>query len=87
VMGGAPPCMRGDELVVFLKGRSPAVPMPFGMTQGLYRVSRDTTGRAMVMPTATLAGADRVVRGDPARRPLELTAFTTLIRSAAGARP
>jgi len=87
VMVGAPHCTRGDELVVFLKGRSPAVPMPFGLTQGLYRVSRDTAGRAMVMPTAALAGADRIVRGDPARRPLELTVFTTLIRSAAGARP
>ena len=30
VMVGAPHCAPGDELVLFLKGSAPAVPMPFG---------------------------------------------------------
>jgi hypothetical protein len=85
VMPGAPQCARGDEVVLFLKGSAPAVPMPFGLTQGLYRVSRDADGRAMVMPPAN--GSERLVRGDPARRPLELGAFTRLVRTIADARP
>ena len=86
VMVGAPQCARGDEVVLFLKGNAPAVPMPFGLTQGLYRVSRDARGQATVLPMVNL-GADRVVRGDPARRPLELAAFTNLVRTIAGSRP
>jgi hypothetical protein len=84
VMVGAPQCARGDEVVLFLKGTAPAVPMPFGLTQGVYRVNRDAAGRATVMPMVT-TGPDRIVRGDPARRPLELTTFTSMVRTAAGA--
>lgn len=86
VMVGAPHCEPGDELVLFLKGSAPAVPMPFGLTQGIYRVSRDAAGQATVMPTVNVSSG-RVVRGDPSRRPLELTAFTTLVRTVAGSRP
>jgi hypothetical protein len=86
VMVGAPQCARGDEVVLFLKGSAPAVPMPFGLTQGFYRVNRDARGQAIVVPMVNL-GADRVVRGDPSRRPLELAAFTNLVRTIAGARP
>jgi hypothetical protein len=85
VMVGAPRCARGDEVVLFLKGTAPAVPMPFGLTQGVYHVSRDAGGRATVMPTMVV-GADRVVRGDPARRPVDLAAFTSFVRTLAGAR-
>ena len=60
--------------------------MPFGLTQGLYRVNRDARGQPTVLPMVNL-GADRVVRGDPARRPLELAAFTNLVRTIAGSRP
>jgi hypothetical protein len=84
VMVGAPQCARGDEVVLFLKGSAPAVPMPFGLTQGVYRVNRDAAGRATVMPMVA-TGPDRIVRGDPARRPLELTTFTSMVRTAAGA--
>ena len=86
VMVGAPQCARGDEVVLFLKGNAPAVPMPFGLTQGLYRVNRDARGQATVMPVVN-PGAGRVVRGDPARRPLDLAAFTNLVRTIAGSRP
>ncbi len=54
-MVGAPQCARGDEVVLFLKGSAPAVPMPFGLTQGVYRVNRDAAGRAMVTPPANWA--------------------------------
>jgi hypothetical protein len=84
VMVGAPQFTPGDEVVLFLKGSAPAVPMPFGLTQGVYRVSRDVSGRAMVMP-AIAGGSGRIVRGDPARRALDLAAFTSMVRTIAGA--
>jgi hypothetical protein len=86
VMVGAPLCAPGDELVLFLKGSAPAVPIPFGLTQGVYRVNRDAAGKATVMPMLNV-DASRVVRGDPSRRPLELAAFTDLVRTVAGSRP
>ena len=86
VMVGAPQFARGDEVVLFLKGQAPLVPMPFGLTQGVYRVERDAAGRAVVTrPVPSRSGP--VVRGDPARRPLDLNAFTVLLRSLAGPRP
>jgi hypothetical protein len=86
VMVGAPRCARGDEVVLFLKGAAPAVPMPFGLTQGLYRVSRDAAGRPTVRPLSN-AGVDRIVRGDPARAPLSLDTFNGMVRAIAGRRP
>ena len=84
VMVGAPQFAPGDEVVLFLKGSAPAVPMPFGLTQGVYRVNRDVSGRAVVMP-AIAGGSGRVVKGDPARQPLELGAFARMVRTIAGA--
>src|SRR5688500_2243640 len=58
---GAPVFKLGDEVVLFLKGRAPAVAMPFGLSQGVYRVSL-STGAPMVLPvppTAVVAGAPR----------------------------
>jgi len=40
-MVGAPEFASGDEVVLFLKGRPPVVPFPFGLNQGVYRVVRD----------------------------------------------
>src|SRR5262245_53389087 len=86
IMVGAPKCARGDEVVLFLKGSAPVVPMPFGLTQGIYRVNRDATGQATVMPMIQL-DAGRLVRGNPSTRPLDLSAFTALVRTAADAQP
>ena len=80
MMVGAPVFTQGDEVVLFLTGRAPAVPMPFGLTQGVYRVVRSAEGRASVTPFPT-AGPGRVVRGDPARRPLDLAAFAAQVRA------
>lgn len=77
---GAPQFAAGDEVVLFLSGRPPVVPMPFGLHQGVYRVTR-TGGAATVAPVVTQA-AGRVVRGDPARRPASVAAFTRAVRAA-----
>jgi hypothetical protein len=78
VMVGAPVFEEGDEVVVFLDGRPPSVPMPFGLHQGVYRVSRQN-GAPRVGPLVP-ADAGRVVRGDPARRPVPLDDFAAAIR-------
>jgi hypothetical protein len=85
VMVGAPDFADGDEVVLFLRGRAPSLPMVFGLNQGVYRVSR-SGGRGMVTPVIT-DGPGRVVRGDPARRPLALDAFARAVRSVTEQRP
>src|SRR5215216_182099 len=78
VMVGAPEFVEGEEVVLFLAGHAPAMPMPFGLNQGVYRVVR-SGGRALVTPLVA-GNAGRVVRGDPARRPLALDDFTGQVR-------
>ena len=79
---GAPRFGRGDEVVVFLAGRPPALPSIFGLSQGVYRVTRDAGARVMVMPPRIAASDGRVVRGDPARVPLPIEAFAREVRAA-----
>jgi hypothetical protein len=86
-MVGAPAFASGDEVVLFLKGRPPAVPFPFGLSQGVYRVVHDANGRSLVTPPIVSQAAGRVVRGDGSRRPLELSAFTRNVRAIAERQP
>ncbi len=85
IVVGAPQFERGDEVVLFLASRGPSIPYVFGLSQGVYRVSR-ASGRATVMPPAVLArggdasAAGPLVRGDPARRPLPLDDFAREVR-------
>src|SRR5262245_52601581 len=84
-MVGAPAFRAGEEVVLFLTGRPPAIPMPFGLSQGVYRVSRGVDGRPLV--AAPVLADGRIVRGDPARRPLAVDAFVQQVRSVMGRRP
>jgi hypothetical protein len=87
---GVPQFTSGDEVIVFLRGSAPAMPTLFGLSQGLYRVGRAADGRAVVAPaplTAPATGAERIVRGDPARVPLSLEAFAREVRARAKGRP
>jgi hypothetical protein len=86
-MAGAPEFAAGDEVVLFLKGRAPAVPFPFGLSQGVYRVVRDASGRTLVTPPVVSDAPGRVVRGDVSRRPLELAAFRRNVRAIAERQP
>ena len=84
VVVGAPEFIEGDEVVVFLQGQPPAMPTLFGLSQGVYRVTRDAAARAIVMPPPVAArgpGAERVVRGDPVRRPMPVEAFAREVRT------
>jgi hypothetical protein len=86
VMVGAPEFVAGEEVVLFLKGRAPGVPFPFGLTQGVYRVVRGATGQTVVTPPTVASVPGRVVRGDPSRRPIELAEFARNVRAIAGRR-
>ena len=76
---GAPVFTPGDEVVLFLKGRAPAVAMPFGLSQGVYRVSR-ATGAPMVLPVPPMTGIAGAPRGASIRRPLALEEFARQVR-------
>ncbi|MBI3047343.1 MAG: hypothetical protein HYY76_03440 [Acidobacteria bacterium] len=87
VLVGAPEFAEGDEVVVFLRGQAPAIPSLFGLSQGVYRVSRGAGAQPVVTPPPLMArggGAERVARGDPARRPLPLEAFTREVEAVLG---
>lgn len=83
VMIGAPQFTEGDEIVVFLAGRPPTLPMPFGLNQGVYRVMR-AAGGTRVTPLIVEGAA---VRGDPARRPLGVEAFAAKVRALSERQP
>lgn len=84
ILVGAPEFAEGDEVVVFLHGRAPAMPTLFGLSQGVYRVRRDAAARAVVTPPPVGArgvGAERLVRGDPVRQPMPIAAFAREVRA------
>ncbi|MBI4262839.1 MAG: hypothetical protein HY657_00555 [Acidobacteria bacterium] len=84
VLVGAPEFDVGDEVVVFLQGRPPAMPALFGLSQGVYRVARDGASRALVTPPPVMArglAAERVVRGDPVRTAMPVDAFAREVRA------
>ncbi len=73
VLVGAPEFAPGDEVVVFLRGRAPAMPALYGLSQGAYRVVRSSEGAA-VTPAAN-PDVGPAVRGDAARRPVPMREF------------
>ena len=84
VLIGAPEFARGDEIVVFLHGQAPAIPTLFGLSQGVYRVVRDARAAPVVIPAPVSArgiGVERVVRGDPARRPMPVDEFVRQVHT------
>src|SRR6185436_2444705 len=75
VFVGAPEFTEGDEVVVFLKTPVGGVPFVTGLSQGAFRVLPDSRTGRRVVTTPIIVGktsgdAERIVRGDPARRPL-----------------
>lgn len=84
VIIGAPEFAEGEEVVVFLRTRAPAVPTLFGLSQGVYRVKRSDARSAVVMPapvTAQGTGVERVVRGDPVRKPMPVESFVRQVQA------
>jgi hypothetical protein len=87
VLVGAPVFQRGDDVIVFLSARAPAIPYLYGLSQGVYRVARGADGREVVTSPPVMArgaGSERIVRGDPARRPLAVDEFARTVRAVLG---
>lgn len=81
VIPGAPTFAIGDVAVVFLTSRGARLPITTGFTQGVYRAQRDSAGEWRVLPPV-IDTQGRIVRGDPRRKPLSLTAFETSVKDA-----
>ena len=79
---GAPSFDAGQQVVVFLGAAPPAMPYILGLSQGVFRIARSTTGLVVtppgVMPVS--GAARRVTRGDLSRRPLALVEFEQRVR-------
>lgn len=85
VMPGAPTFRPGDEVVVFLGGRAPAMPQPVGLSLGVYRVVADPrTATKLVVPSPIAAAgpAGAIRRGSVARPVKALAAFGADVRAA-----
>jgi hypothetical protein len=86
ILVGAPHFAAGDEVVLFLTwSHEEAVPHIVGLSQGVFRVLRRTSGEAIVATPAVVGAAGRVRRGDGARGALPLGAFTSQVRLALAA--
>jgi hypothetical protein len=84
LMIGAPTFTEGDEVVVFLNAQGPTIPWISGLNQGVFRVVENGTGVKMVLPGVSLAPGEesrQLVRGDPARQRIALSAFADRVRS------
>jgi hypothetical protein len=82
---GAPEFREGDELVLFLKSSGSPLPYIVGLSQGAFRVVEDAhSGRRMVTTAIVMGKQDgaeeRVVRGDPTRKPLPIESFRDVVR-------
>ena len=87
IVVGAPDFVVDQRVVVFLGAHGPTVPHIVGFNQGVFRVVRGADDSWVVSPPPAVAGAAsvRVVRGDPARRPVPLADFERQVRTLAGA--
>lgn len=84
VVPGAPSFREGDLVVLFLKGTGPAVPVPVGFSQGVFRVVTDPrSGVPTVLPPPVNAESLQgpVARGARLRGPVPLDAFATEVRA------
>ncbi len=83
---GAPTFSPGEEVIVCLGGKVPALPYVLGLSQGVFRVRHDVASGQRIVATPVLLAdpqsAIAVQRGDPARRPMSLDQFGVTLRSA-----
>lgn len=88
VIPGAPVFRAGDEVVVFLRGRAPALPQLVGLSLGVYRVAASRDGGRLVIPTPVSAAAvpGPVTRGTASRAVRPLAAFAADVRAVEAAR-
>lgn len=81
---GVPQFTVDERVIVFLGHRGPSVPHLVGLGQGVYRI-RAEGPREQVTPVALVGTTtpQRLVRGDPSRRPWSLEAFEREVQALA----
>jgi len=79
---GAPEFSPDEQVVVFLGYQGPSLPHVLGLSQGVYRVAL-AGGQWVVTPPAIVDAGQpqRLVRGDPGRRPWTLGVFEREVRA------
>lgn len=91
VVSGAPQFAVGDEVVLFLAARAPALPYLVRLGEGVFRVQRDArTGERLVArhPIVGQSSSWRpVVRGAPGTAAMPFASFTALVAQLAEAQP
>lgn len=90
IMIGAPTFREGEEVVLFLGGRAPAMPHLLGLGQGVYRVVREPrSGRSLVTPPAAASGGTgvKLARGDASRQAVGIDEFKRQVQAALVAPP
>ena len=78
ILVGAPEFAVDEHVVVFLGAHGPSVPYVLGLSQGVFRMIAASGGSGWVVTPPAMNPVTvptRVVRGDPARRPLPLADF------------
>ena len=63
------------------QGPRAGVPLPFGLSQGVYRVVRGAAGQSLVTPPRWRQSPAASSAAIPSRRPMELAAFARSVRA------
>ena len=85
VVVGEPEFSEGEEVVLFLTARAPAIPRLVGSGQGVFRVSVDSRSGARTISRvpvlSTPLSTRPFARGSAANPPMSLASFGGLVRS------
>ncbi len=89
LISGAPQFVEGEEIIVFLAARVPALPHVVRLGQGVFRVRQDRLTGERLVSRRPLVGHglewQPVARGGADDPRMPLVEFTTLVRTAVGA--
>ena len=87
VVSGAPQLAVGDDVVLFLGTRGPALPYLVRLSEGVFRVQRDPRSGQRILSrhpmVAQSTAWQRVARGAPGQ-PLSVNTFGAMVRELAG---
>lgn len=85
IVVGAPTFTAGDEVILFVGASGPSYPFVLGLDQGVFRVVRTHALQPSMVVPPPLVGMpnapQRLVRGDPQRRPMALERFISQVRA------
>jgi hypothetical protein len=84
VIPGAPQFREGEEVVLFLSARGPSIPYLMRLSQGVFRVVRQSgSDQRRIVPSPIVGQSDDwtpVIRGDVSRAPMPFGDFTAHVR-------